>query len=307
MKKWLEYVIIGAVIVFAVLQTIQLLRSNQQSNQDQAARVELKAETIGSVKSLEILPLYDAAALNSDYLTGNGVSYLITTPEMKVLLDLGWNPDNLDPSPLQQNMAKAGVTVEDLQALVITHDHPDHVGGTNWWLNKTFSFGKEQILLPNLKIYLPEEMKYPQTNPIVATDAAKVGEGIATIGAAVYENPLPISLLRPRGAEQSLAVKVDGYGVVLISGCGHPGLQSMLERTEALFGEPVVAVIGGLHYQDMTARDLAADMALLRARNIKLIALSPHDSGPAALEEVKTRFPDAAVDLLVGQPIHLGE
>lgn len=307
MKKWLEYVIIGAVLVFAVFETIQLLRKNSQSDQEQAARVELSAEMVGSVKSLEILPLFDAAAVNSEYLTGNGVSYLITTPEMKVLLDLGWNPDNLEPSPLQQNMEKAGVSIADLQALVITHDHPDHVGGTKWWLNKTFSFGSEQTSLTGIRIYLPEEMKYPETNPVVATDATKIGAGMATIGAAMYENPLPISLLRPTGAEQSVAVKVDGYGVVLITGCGHPGLQSMVERTEALFGEPVVAVIGGLHYQQKTATELAPDLNLLRSRNLKLIALSPHDSDASVLELVKAEFPEASVDLLVGQPIHLGE
>lgn len=307
MKKWLEYVIIGVVIVFAVLQTIQLLKKNNESQQQQAARVILTADMVGSVKSLEILPLYDAAAVNSDYLTGHGVSYLLTTPDNKVLLDLGWNPDNIDPSPLQQNMAKAGVSLDDLNALVISHDHPDHVGGNDWWMNKTFSFGKEQVLLPNLKVFVPEVMKYPNVNPTVVTDPALIVPGVASIGPVIFDNPLPISFLRPKTAEQSLAIKVDGYGVVLITGCGHPGLKSMLDRAEALYGEPVVAVVGGLHYEKKTARDLAPDIALLRSRNIKLIALSPHDSDASVLQIFKSEFPEAAVDLLVGQPIKFGE
>jgi 7,8-dihydropterin-6-yl-methyl-4-(beta-D-ribofuranosyl)aminobenzene 5'-phosphate synthase len=69
-----------------------------------------------------------------------------------------------------------------------------------------------------------------------------IAPGIASTG------PIPRQMFFfGQTLEQSLAVNVEGKGIVLIIGCGHPTIQRILERAEMLFDAPTYGVVGGLH------------------------------------------------------------
>jgi hypothetical protein len=60
--------------------------------------------------------------------------------------------------------------------------------------------------------------------------------------------PLPRMLFWPGYiAEQALVVNVRGFGLVLITGCGHPPIERMLGVAEQVLDVPIRAVVGGLH------------------------------------------------------------
>jgi 7,8-dihydropterin-6-yl-methyl-4-(beta-D-ribofuranosyl)aminobenzene 5'-phosphate synthase len=60
--------------------------------------------------------------------------------------------------------------------------------------------------------------------------------------------PLPRMLFRlGYVTEQALVVNVPGFGLVLISGCGHPRIEQILGVTEQVLDIPIRAVVGGLH------------------------------------------------------------
>jgi glyoxylase-like metal-dependent hydrolase (beta-lactamase superfamily II) len=108
----------------------------------EAHRTEvLPLNDLGVTRSLEILPLYENAALDGKYQTGHGVSYLIRTDQTTLLMDLGMDETNSSPSVLEINMQKLGVTWDDIDVIFISHNHPDHTGGSAWWLKGTFSPG----------------------------------------------------------------------------------------------------------------------------------------------------------------------
>ena len=48
---------------------------------------------------------------------------------------------------------------------------------------------------------------------------------------------------------------MEGKGIVLIMGCGHPTVERIVARAEALFEQPVAGVAGGFHYEGKSARD----------------------------------------------------
>jgi 7,8-dihydropterin-6-yl-methyl-4-(beta-D-ribofuranosyl)aminobenzene 5'-phosphate synthase len=308
MKKWAEYLILGVIILLAVGQTVYSIvkATSIPKNVPTAVLVE-KLNEIGSVASLEVLPLYDAVGLNTQYRTGNGVSYLIRTLNYTILMDLGDNPENTDPSPLQANMKTAGVSMQDLNALFITNDHGDHVGGTGWWQQKSFSFGKEQPPLGDLKVYLPENLKYPGLIPVVVTSPQVIAPGIISTGAIEFKNVFPMSWMRPTANEQSLAIKVDGYGVVLITGSGYPGIQQIIVNAETAMGESVVAIIGGFHYQKSTQTKIQDDLTVMRKHSLKLLAVSPHDTDQTVLDILAKQFPDAYQLVIVGKAIKIGK
>lgn len=272
----------------------------------QATAAARPIHDLGTTNRLEILPIVEAAAARSDLVTEPGVAYLIRTDRQTILLDLGYNAAGASPSTLQHNLQALGLSLADVDLFVISHPHPDHVGGVQPWRQHTLAFGNDPVDLTGRTLVVPTPMTYPGATPILAEGPIVLGPGVATTGALAFANPFPINLLEPRAAEQALAIDVAGHGIVLITGCGHPGLEALVARAQEVFDDPVVGVVGGLHYQDLDAQQLAPHLELLQGLHPQLVALSPHDSGPAALAAFRDAFPDAYREIRIGSPIRFG-
>jgi 7,8-dihydropterin-6-yl-methyl-4-(beta-D-ribofuranosyl)aminobenzene 5'-phosphate synthase len=154
-------------------------------------------------------------------------------------------------------------------------------------------------------IYVPEPMAYPGSSPQLAVGPLNLAEGTATTGLIGYVQPFPIWLALPKGDEQALAVNVAGQGIVLITGCGHMGLENLLARAEAAFAEPIVGVVGGLHYGEASGAALTPQIERLQQLKPIVVALSPHDSGPAARAAFAAAFGTAYQPIAAGEPIIL--
>ena len=128
--------LLGAAAMVAALGGCQNLERAQAAKEIEAEFVVQgisPVEDLGSTDRLEILPLVDEGAAEPQYRAEHGVSYLVRTDSAQILFDLGFNVDWKNPSPLTHNMARLGVRLEDIDTLVISHWHPDHVGGTTFW------------------------------------------------------------------------------------------------------------------------------------------------------------------------------
>jgi 7,8-dihydropterin-6-yl-methyl-4-(beta-D-ribofuranosyl)aminobenzene 5'-phosphate synthase len=202
-------------------------------------------------------------------------------------------------------MQALGLSEADFDAIVISHPHPDHLGGVAAWRSGTFTLGSQAIDLSDKPIYVPVSLSYPGANPVVAAQPALIAPGVATSGVIAFKEVFPIDLLQPVNYEQALAVNVAGHGIVLISGCGHPSLEKLVARAEALFAEPVAGIVGGLHYLTMDAAELDPHLEFLQARHPALVALSPHDSGPQVIQVFKETFGPAYQEIRIGQPVVL--
>ncbi|MDX1642553.1 MAG: MBL fold metallo-hydrolase, partial [Balneolaceae bacterium] len=90
-----------------------------------------------------------------------GVSYLVKTDSTTILFDLGHNPEEVSPSPLEHNMSQLGIDLDEIDTIFISHNHFDHVGGPRWVDEGSFSLGNEQKDLSGKEVYTPVEMEYP--------------------------------------------------------------------------------------------------------------------------------------------------
>lgn len=280
---------------------------------------------VGAADWLEILPLVEMRSAAEGLLTEPGVSYLLRTGDTTLLFDLGFNHESSAVSPLTHNMRELGVRKEEIKILFISHPHRDHVGGRHWEEKGTFSFGLDQPPLPGVKIYAPVPLTYPGSSPVLTEDPVVIANGMASIG-AIKSFDFFTGVI----SEAALAVNVRGKGVVLVTGCGHQGLERILARAKKLFREPIYAVVGGLHYPvsgsrlnirgvevqkyfgtgrlpwiPVTIRDVRRGIEDLKAEEVKLIAVSPHDSCGGTLAEFKSSFPDAYRDIAVGAPLRI--
>ncbi|MFW9906141.1 MAG: MBL fold metallo-hydrolase [Candidatus Thorarchaeota archaeon] len=286
-------------------------------------KTSIEKLSIGSTRFLEILPLIDMKSDYSGVKVEPGVSYLVKTEEVNVLFDVGLNIQEKHPSPLLENMEHFGVALEDIDAIVISHNHGDHVGGGQWAKNKTFSLSGIQMDLGKIKVYTPVGMTYPGLDPYHSKNPTQIGKGVATIG--VISSQLFFS---GQTLEQALAVNVENKGIVLIIGCGHQKIPKLLHRTKALFAESLYGLVGGLHFpveggpinffgfqphrifgigkepwNPITREELHENISLMKQYNLQLLALSAHDSSEISMEMLRDNFPTTFREIKVGDVI----
>lgn len=278
-----------------------------------------------TTKKLSILPLIDWHKSSPELRSEMGVSYLIETDEHRILFDVGQNTNRESPSPLEQNMAALGVTVDSIDTLFISHNHFDHVGGMERQKERSFSIGLEQIPLPDVRAFVPIEMSYPGLTPIVSTEPQLIGNGVASTGT------IPRQLVFGWIDEQALVVHVAELGSVLIVGCGHQTISNLLERYDQVFSEPLYGIVGGLHFPSPEGRmkllgldaqrvfasgegmfapismdDVKEDMATLQSRQLGLVGVGGHDSSDEVITMFAEAFGQAYQHVRVGKPIVVG-
>ncbi len=277
-------------------------------------------------KKLAITPLIDWHTKSPDFIGEAGVSYLIKTDEAEILFDVGLNQTKTKVSPLLQNMKKLKLSTNDFDHVFISHNHLDHVGGMKYQKKNTFNLGDENLNLDNKKILSPIPMHYHNKPTLCEAAPFKIAKGVYSIG--VIRN---FDFFMGQIDEQAIAVNVEGKGIVIIVGCGHQGLKKIIERTEALFEEPIYGIVGGLHYpvtdsrlkiagiklqkyfgicrepwNPYTLEDVRENIAFLKKRKPQLVSVSSHDSCDASLETFREAFPIEYKELLVGEKIEVG-
>lgn len=295
--------ILAAALSAVLFILVRQARAGAQAERKwQATHVEALKD-FGSTSRLEILPLYEEAGDQSIYQIGHGLSYLIKTDSAAILMDVGNNPAETDVTPLSLNMPALGVSWDQIDAVIFSHFHPDHVGGVEAWKAGKVSLGTEVVDFEGKPVYAPSNFDFPGATLTLLPNPSVLHPGVATIGTIEYGETYPVSLYAASGAEQVLAVNVDGQGIVLIVGCGHPTVERIVARAEALFEQPVVGIAGGLHYEGFDFADVQPHIEFLSSHHLKLVALSPHDSSPEALEAFQSTFADHYHTLRVGESI----
>jgi 7,8-dihydropterin-6-yl-methyl-4-(beta-D-ribofuranosyl)aminobenzene 5'-phosphate synthase len=283
------------------LTTAAYLRDRREADREwEASRTE-KLEGLKAVKHLSILPLMEYYSANDRAATEAGVSYLVTADGTRILFDVGWNARKEHPSPLLRNMELFGISPEQLDGVFISHNHLDHVGGIEQSRARTFSIsaGAEQpvdrIDLTGVRAFVPTPMTHPTATVELVTGPRKLADGLASTGPLTSA----IWLMGPI-SEQSLLVNVEGKGLVMIVGCGHPQLPRLIERAQAVTGVPLYGAVGGLHFpvtgsrvgrgrqniigngklpwQRITRDEAQQAASRLADLDVSLVALSAHDS-----------------------------
>lgn len=315
----------GLVLAGVGALSVRYLLGRRMADQVWAAGRYPKLTDLGTVKQLSILPLIDwYTADNGPALTSEpGVSYLIRADDTTILFDVGYNKLQEHPSPLLHNMAALGIDLAQVDVLVISHAHADHLGGGSHAQQHTFAPSGQPVDLNQMPAYVPEPLMNPTAKTIVVDGPRPIAPGVASMG------PIPRQLFfdgwRP---EQSLAINVEGKGLVLVIGCGHPTIQRIVARAEMLFDPPIYGIVGGLHYpvtesrsktygiprqaifgtgkwpwDPINRRDVQEAIAFLQSRQPKLVSLSPHDSCDWTVGTFRQAFGEAYQDLLVGREI----
>lgn len=324
-----------AVVLLVVVGAMEVnYRQGERWATEAFARLSVQVMgDIGTTDRLTILPLMDYHSSDPQLATEVGLSYLVDTDDHRILYDVGQNARGESPSPLQRNMATLGVDLASIDTVFISHNHLDHVGGMHWQRQQTFSLGKEQEPFPNpgTRLIAPASMTYPGLFSAYADRPMQLGQGVSSTGLAstgTIGRQLSIGWIE----EHALVVVVEGLGGVLIVGCGHQTLPRLLQRYDDAFEQPLYGVVGGLHFpvpegrirlgpldvqrrlasggglfNPLTMEEVDAMIAMLKARNLGLVAVSAHDSSDEVIEKIRLAMPQAHRYLKVGEPLVIGQ
>lgn len=264
----------------------------------------------------------DYYSSRDDLETEAGVSYLMKAGGSSVLFDLGLNIRDEDEPALLRNMRRIGVTSDDIDYVVISHPHSDHLGGMRNKLQAKAAIAEKDDPIADMTVYSTVPLQVVSGRNTVIEKPCEISPGVGTTG------PLPAPLLLGYTLEQSLVFNVRGKGPVVVIGCGHPGLEHIIEQAEWLAGEPLYGIIGGLHYpvtedrrrkgllkpqklfgnpnppwRPITKKLVRDAIELLKGKDLQIVSLSPHDSCDWALSHFEAAFGSNYRRLLVGEQI----
>ncbi|HET9080807.1 MAG TPA: MBL fold metallo-hydrolase [Trebonia sp.] len=284
---------------------------------------------IGEVDQVSILPLVERLVPGEPSGPGGrlhgepGVAYLIRAGATTVLFDVGFNPRGRAQSALAGNANTLQVQLGSVDAVVISHLHADHVGGLGNQRRRTFSFAAAPLEPRGVPAYVPVEMSHDRAEVQPTTAPRVIAPGMAVLP------PLPRMMfwLGPV-AEQALVINVRGFGLVLVTGCGHPAIERMLAVAEMVLDVPIRGVVGGLHlpvhplgtplvpqavfgspnwpWRPIGERDVAAAIQAVTSRGPRLVALSSHDSTPWTYGAFERAFGERYRTLRVGERLDIG-
>jgi 7,8-dihydropterin-6-yl-methyl-4-(beta-D-ribofuranosyl)aminobenzene 5'-phosphate synthase len=284
-----------------------------------------KLADFGSTRTLTILPLVNWHSADPRLRTEAGVSYLLRTDQHAILFDVGFNRDETEPSPLRHNMSTLGVAMADIDAVVLSHHHPDHAGGFDAIRDGTIAIGADMPHLDGKPLFSPVPLVYPSANVQVVREPRRLVDSVASIG------PIARNLAVGWIEEQALAIHVEGKGIVLVVGCGHQTVDRILQRSRQVLDQPIWGIVGDLHFpvphghleiagldvqrrlasgagplSPITMEDVREDVGRLRDLSLGVIALGGHDTHDEVLDLVASTFGPNYRPVRVGEPIEIG-
>jgi 7,8-dihydropterin-6-yl-methyl-4-(beta-D-ribofuranosyl)aminobenzene 5'-phosphate synthase len=184
--------------------------------------------TTEAAEELAITILYDNNEHDERLETAWGFSCLVEGMEKTVLFDTGG-----DSALLLRNMHTLGIDPRDVDVVIISHVHADHVGGLPGFLEENH----------DVTVYLPRSL------PKSIKDATREA------GAELVEVHAPLQILERAYStgelgdlirEQSLVIETS-QGLVVITGCAHPGIVNVIREAKVLLDSDVHLVLGGFH------------------------------------------------------------
>ena len=250
-----------------------------------------------------------------------GFAALIEYGGKRILFDTGDNPDIL-----AKNAKAKGVDLSNLDFVVMSHRHGDHMGGMGYLLSvnpgvkiyapkenfgvygfslpSTF-YRKDESLPPEQRYYdgtPPQVMKFgsawPRANFELIEKTTEIAPGIHLI-ALVSDKPTTLEL-----RELSLAIDTPD-GIVLLVGCSHPGIDKIVEAAIAI-NPRIHLIAGGFHLVVAKDPDIENIVMILRDK-FKVAYVAPgHCTGEPTFTALKKAFGDRYLYAGLGTALAIG-
>ena len=161
---------------------------------------------------------------------------------------------------LLSNMARLSFDPPAIDAVVLSHSHDDHVGGLMGLLE---TGARPTVYVPATFPTSFKDGVRARTDLVEITGPAEILPGLYTTGG------VDAGLAGAGIVEQALVVET-GDGLVVVTGCAHPGIVEMVRRAQEAAGGEMALVMGGSHLEDTGQAQIERIIADLRALGVHM-------------------------------------
>jgi 7,8-dihydropterin-6-yl-methyl-4-(beta-D-ribofuranosyl)aminobenzene 5'-phosphate synthase len=254
----------------------------------------------------------------------HGLAFLVDADDgQRLLFDTG-----ASGPVLLHDLECASVDIGAIDAVVLSHSHPDHTGGLPTLLKRRAGLpvhAHPEFLRPRYSE--KNGVKTPKGLPLspaalkrqaelkLSESPERVLPGIWTSGEIEErtepEGRSPHHLVRsgegwvpdPYRDDLSLVLET-GAGLFVVCGCCHAGLLNTLIHVRRHFGEDPVGIAGGTHLVGAGREQLAQTVTRLREVRSPVLHLN-HCTGPAAFVALSQAFEDRVFHCPAGTTLEL--
>ena len=233
----------------------------------------------------QIITLYDNYKVNTQTRTDWGFSCLVIHGNDTILFDTGNREDIF-----MHNLRVLGIDVHTIQTMVVSHHHGDHTGNVFNVLGMN----------PGIKVFLPASLAGEFESrigdlggkPCLKSNCKRIAKDIYLSGEMGFQ-------IR----EQALVVDTK-KGLVIIVGCGHPGIDRMITCIKEKFQKEVFLVLGGFHMTEANREEGLQMIEKFKKMGVKKVAPS-HCTGKLTMKLFKDIYQSGFIENGTGKIIEI--
>ncbi|MFH1387488.1 MAG: MBL fold metallo-hydrolase [bacterium] len=227
--------------------------------------------------------IYDNNTVQKGFKPAWGFSCLVKYHGRNILFDTGGKAD-----VLLSNLKALRVSPRSVTEIFISHSHWDHTGGLFGFLN----------INHKVKVFVPASFSRAYRNEIKATGAKCVGiKTFTRIAKDIYSS----GELGEGIKEQSLIIDVS-KGLIIITGCAHPGIIEIIKTVKKKLDRPILAVLGGFHLYTKSTSEIKKIITEFKCLGMAY-AGPCHCSGEKAIRQFKAAYRDKFISVGAGSVV----
>ena len=189
-----------------------------------------------------------------------------------------------------ENLQSLGLIDKEVEALIISHNHWDHVYGLP---------GVMRSVRNSPPVYVAASaaagliQQFPRATVIGVERPTQIAPGIWLTG------PLEVEFMGAPLSEQALVLeRPDGLHIIV--GCSHPGIVAIVEQAKMMFPKtPIALVAGGFHLRSTSEEEIRRIVAELERLGVRRIAPS-HCTGDSAVRIMREKWGERFVSFGLG-------
>jgi 7,8-dihydropterin-6-yl-methyl-4-(beta-D-ribofuranosyl)aminobenzene 5'-phosphate synthase len=218
---------------------------------------------------LSVTIVYDNTAYDPNLRAEWGFAAWIEYGGHTLLFDTGG-----DSPTLLGNMEKLGLDPQKIEIVVLSHIHLDHTGGLEGLLDT--GVRPTVYALASFPGSFKESVQ-AQTELVEVRDELEILPGLYSTGE-----------LRGGVTEQALAIETSA-GLVVITGCAHPGIVRIVREAKEIVDGDVALVMGGFHLMETSQRGVQNIISDLRQLGVRQVSPT-HCTGESAIAAFAEAF-----------------